>query len=288
MKPPYPVIDAHIHIQPWEMLHDGAREALSRGRDAQQTRRMMQNPDALIAYMDEHNIEKVVIINYVAPTVMGFQEPGTSEFSVEYAQAYPDRIIPFGGIDPHTSDDIERRVAYIIEGLGVRGIKLHPPHQLFAPNAYRDGGDLRTLAVIYEMAEDSGVPIMIHTGTSVFPGARNKYADPMFIDDVAVDFPKLIIILAHGGRPIWMDEAFFLLRRHRNVWLDISSVPPHRLLDYFPWLERVAHKTIFGSDWPGPSVPSMHENVESFYALDLADDVKRKILLENARRLFEQ
>lgn len=286
--PPFPVIDAHIHIQPWQMLHDGARNALVHGRDAEQTQAIMQNPDALIEYMDTHNIEKVVSINYTAPEVMGFEEQGVNEFSTEYASAYPDRIIPFGGIDPHDATNIERRVRYAIEELGLHGIKIHPPHQLLAPNAYRDGGDLETLAVVYGMAEDAGIPVMIHTGTSVFPGARNKYADPMFVDDIAIDFPKLQIILAHGGRPIWMDEALFLIRRHRNVWFDLSSVPPSRLLHYFPWLERVADKTLFGSDWPGPGVPSMHENIEAFYDLDLPDDVKRKILLENARRLFER
>ena len=75
---------------------------------------------------------------------------------------------------------------------------------------------------------------MFHTGTSIFPGARNKYGDPIYIDDVAVDFPKLKILLAHGGRPLWMDTAFFLMRRHPNVYLDISGIPPKTLLKYFP------------------------------------------------------
>lgn len=287
MKPPYPVIDAHIHIQPWEMIHPHALEALKRGRDAERTLAMMKDPDELVRYMDEHNIEKVCIINYVAPQVMGFREPGVNEFAARYAAAHPDRIIPFGGIDVHNPVDIERRVEYLISELGIQGIKIHPPHQLVYPNAYRDGGTVEALAVVYEKAQEAGIPVMIHTGTSVFPGARNKYADPMAIDDVAVDFPNLTIILAHGGRPIWMDTAYFLLRRHPNVWFDISSVPPRRLLDYFPWLERVADKTIFGSDWPGPGVPSMAENIEAFYELPLDETLKRKILRENALRLFQ-
>ncbi len=286
MKPPYPVVDAHIHIQPWEMIHPHALEALKRGRDAERTLAMMRDPDELVRYMDEHDIEKVCIINYVAPQVMGFREPGVNEFAARYAAAHPDRIIPFGGVDVHNPEDIERRVDYLIHELGVRGIKIHPPHQLVYPNAYRDGGGLEALAVVYEKAQAAGVPVMIHTGTSVFPGARNKYADPMPIDDVAVDFPDLHIILAHGGRPIWMDTAYFLLRRHPNVWFDISSVPPKRLLDYFPWLERVAHKTIFGSDWPGPGVPSMAANIAAFYELSLSEETKRAILRENALRLF--
>ena len=91
----------------------------------------------------------------------------------------------------------------------------------------------------------------------------------MFVDDVAVDFPKLKILLAHGGRPLWMDHAFFLLRRHPNVHLDISGIPPKALLKYFPRLHEISHKTLFGTDWPGPGVPDMEQNLEDFRALPL-------------------
>ncbi len=116
--------------------------------------------------------------------------------------------------------------------LGIKLIKIHPPHQLLYPNDYVNG--VKELEIIYRAAEANGIPIMVHTGTSIFPGARNKYGDPMYVDDVAVDFPKLKILLAHGGRPLWMDTAFFLVRRHRNVFLDISGIPPKTLLKYFP------------------------------------------------------
>ena len=69
---------------------------------------------------------------------------------------------------------------------------------------------MKELEIIYRAAEANGVPVMFHTGTSIFPGARNKYGDPIHVDDVAVDFPKLKILLAHGGRPLWMQTAFFL------------------------------------------------------------------------------
>ena len=84
------------------------------------------------------------------------------------------------------------------------------------------------------MAETAGVPVTIHTGTSVFPGARSRFGDPMDVDDVAIDFPRLTILLAHGGRPLWMEAAFFLVRRHPNVHLEVSGIPPSKLLEYFP------------------------------------------------------
>jgi predicted TIM-barrel fold metal-dependent hydrolase len=140
--------------------------------------------------------------------------------------------------------------------------------------------------MIYRAAEANGIPVMFHTGTSVFQGARNKYGDPMHLDDVAVDFPKMTIIMAHGGRPLWMDTAFFLLRRHPNVYMDISGVPPRHLMKYFPRLEEMAPKVLFGTDWPGPGVPDMGGNLEEVKSLPISDDAKRTILSENALKVW--
>ena len=172
----------------------------------------------------------------------------------------------------------------LLEG-GLRGIKIHPCHQLVYPNEYRTGGS-KALEVIYSMAEASNIPVMFHTGTSIFPRSINRFADPIYVDDVAVDFPNLKIILAHGGRPIWMSTAFFLVRRHENVYLDISGIPPKALLDYFPRIESIAEKTMFGSDWPGPDVRSIKGNLEEIRALPLSDGVKSKILRETALKVI--
>ena len=104
----------------------------------------------------------------------------------------------------------------------------------------------------------------------------------MYVDDVAVDFPRLKILLAHGGRPLWMQTAFFLIRRHRNVFLDISGIPPKMLLKYFPRLEEIASKTLFGTDWPGPGVPDIKKNLDDFRALPLNNDVRDQILRKTA------
>jgi predicted TIM-barrel fold metal-dependent hydrolase len=290
MLPDYGIVDAHIHIQPWAMVRPEAHAALlSRGRSSIREPSGYMDPEAgparMLAYMDANGIERIAIINYVAPDVLGFQEHGVNEFSAAFAARAPGRIIPFGGVDVHDPVDIDRRMDYILGELGIKALKIHPPHQLVYANAYRDGG-LPALATVYQKALEYRVPVMIHTGTSVFPGARNKYADPMPLDDVAIDFPDLQIILAHGGRPIWMETALFLLRRHKNMWFDISSVPPARVLDYFPWLPRMAERAIFGSDWPGPGVPGIRENVEAFMALPLDPTIRRLILRDNALRLF--
>ena len=105
---------------------------------------------------------------------------------------------------------------------------------------------------------------MIHTGTSIFPGARNVHAQPILCDDIGVDFPDLPIILAHGGRPLWMAEAFFLVRRHKNFHMDICGIPPQKLLEYFPRIEDIANKVLWGTDWPSPGVNQMQQNVAKF------------------------
>jgi len=145
---------------------------------------------------------------------------------------------------------------------------------------------LRGLATVYEKCIEYDVPLMVHTGTSIFPRARNKYGNPLDLDDVIVDFPDLKLIIAHGGRPLWMNETWFLLRRSRNVYLDISSVPPKNLLNYFPWIERVADRALFGSDWPGPDVKDPLQNIEDFYGLPISAQAKRQILRETAERIF--
>jgi predicted TIM-barrel fold metal-dependent hydrolase len=167
---------------------------------------------------------------------------------------------------------------------GIRLIKIHPPHQLLFPNDYQRG--VTELEVIYRAAEANGIPVMFHTGTSIFPGARNRYGDPIYVDDVAVDFPRLRILLAHGGRPLWMQTAFFLVRRHANVYLDISGIPPKTLLHYFPRLAEIAAKTLFGTDWPGPGVPEIKRNLEDFSALPLPSQVQEQILSKTALSIW--
>jgi predicted TIM-barrel fold metal-dependent hydrolase len=213
---------------------------------------------------------------------MGFDN-STNEFSARYAQASPERILPFGGVHPRFTTDPEGDVDRLVD-LGIRCLKIHPPHQLFPANAYTEG--LTALGRIYRRAEERGLPVLIHTGTSIFPGARSKWGNPLEVDDVAIDFPDLTIIIAHGGRPLWMEEAFFVLRRHRKVHLEVSGIPPSRLLEYFPRLGEISGKTIWGTDWPSPGVHDLRVNLDQFRALPLEPAVQRAILSDNSLRLF--
>ncbi len=278
-----PVIDIHVHIQPLEMFKPQNLVLIQRGRkDYARVVEFSQNPSAFLKFMDEVGVERVGLINYVSPDIIGFTAE-VNDWVARYASADPRRLIAFGSVHPRFVEDAAREVERLAK-LGIRGLKLHPSHQIVAPNAYREG--MAKLGAIYERAQSLGIPVMIHTGTSIFPGARNLYAQPMLVDDVAVDFPDLTILLAHGGRPLWMNEAFFLVRRHRNVFLELSGIPPQRLMEYFPRLEEVADKSIFGTDWPGPGVPEIAGNIRTFQTLPLSAEAQRKILYDNAARLF--
>ncbi len=275
------VTDCHVHINPiWEMRPDAVRIL---AQIDPPPARFVSDPQEFLRYLDRAGVERAVLINYVAPEVIGYTE-ATNRFVSDYVRADPERLIAVGGIRPDHPDP-EREVEHLVRDLGIRALKLHPPHQLFRPNAYVDG-ELPGLRTLYEACSRRGLPIIFHTGTSVFPRARNRFADPMFVDDIAVDFPDLTIVLAHGGRPIWTESAMFLARRFPNVWLDISGTPPSRLLDYFPRLSRFSDKVLFGTDWPGPGVRDIGANLEAFRALPLSADEQSRILEENPLRVF--
>lgn len=241
-----------------------------------------RSPKAFLKYLDLSGVDRGVLINYVAPEVIGFGSE-VNQWIADYTRHNPKRLISCGGLHPRQSGNIQADLDEILR-LKLRMIKIHPPHQLLFPNDYLNG--VKDLAVIYRAAEENGIPVMFHTGTSIFTGARNRYGDPIHLDDVAVDFPKLKILLAHGGRPLWMNTSFFLLRRHANVFLDVSGIPPKALLKYFPRLDEIADKTLFGTDWPGPGVFDIKTNLEDFKALPLAEEIKQQILSKTALKLW--
>ena len=281
---PYRVTDVHIHIQPWRDMKPAVQAAMRRGKEAhwEFLLSMMDDPKVLLDIMDRSGVWRVGLVNYVSPDVMGFTDT-TNTFVARYAQAAPDRLLPYGGIHPrYTADpagDVDRLV-----GMGIRLLKIHPPHMTFPANAYTEG--LAALGAVYRRCEERGLPVMIHTGTSIFPGARSKYGNPLEIDDVAIDFPDLRIIMAHGGRPFWMEEAFFVLRRHPNVWLDVSGIPPLKLLEYFPRFGEIGSKVLWGTDWPSPGVKDLRLNIDQFLTLPLADDLRRAVLETNPLAFF--
>ncbi len=233
--------------------------------------------------MDAEGIARAALVNSVAPDVIGITD-AVNPWIARYVEGHRDRLVPVGGIHPRHSRDVAGDVKRLFDVYRLGAFKLHPPHMELHANAYRT--DCPSLADVYRLAGEAKRPVLIHTGTSVFPGARNVYADPMACDDVAVDFPRTTLVLCHAGRPLWYDTAFFLLRRHPNVLLDVSSIPPKKLLDVLPRISEAADRILWGTDWPSRGVVTMRRNVEAFLSLPLSDSVRRKILFDNAAALF--
>lgn len=275
------VFDVHIHVQPWEMVKP---EVLALIDDASHAnaKDVLSSPENLLRYLDAEGVERACCINYVSPDVMGFTRE-VNDWIAAFTKDHRDRLVAVGSVNPLHEMNVRDEIRRVLD-LGIGLIKIHPPHQLFTPNGYR--GELWQLAEIYRECEERGVPVMFHTGTSIFPRARNVFADPMPVDDVAIDFPKLKIILAHAGRPLYGETAFFLLRRHGNVHVDVSGIPPKALPRFFPRLADVADKVLWGTDWPSPGVASIKKNVADFRGLGLGEEVERKVLWENAVRVF--
>jgi predicted TIM-barrel fold metal-dependent hydrolase len=279
-----PIFDAHIHVGPHDQMNEKARRVMLDGRnDLDLLGRVMGSADELLRAMDAEGIARAALINSVAPEVIGITDL-VNPWVARYVEGHRDRLVPVGGIHPRHSRDVVQDVKKLLDVYRLGAIKLHPPHMEMAANAYR--GDCPSLAEVYRLAGEAKRPVLIHTGTSIFPGARNVYADPMACDDVAVDFPGTTLVLCHAGRPLWYETAFFLARRHPNVLLDISGIPPRKLLEVLPRISEIADRVLWGTDWPSKGVRSMRRNVEDFLSLPLSDAVRKKILFDNAAALF--
>ena len=208
----------------------------------------------------------------------------SNEAVIELAQANPDVIIPFASFDPTRGPEAVRQAKRLVEQGVIRGLKLHPPVQQFAPND-------RVAYPLYEVFAEARLPVLFHTGHSGIGtgmpgggGIRLKYGNPMLVDDVAVDFPDLPIILAHPSFP-WQDEAISVCLHKPTVYIDLSGWSPK----YFsPTLVQYAntllkHKVLFGTDYP---LLTPDRWLADFATIAIKDEVRPLILKENAVRLF--
>ncbi|NLX91220.1 MAG: amidohydrolase [Firmicutes bacterium] len=271
-----PIIDFHVHTVYYEQYNSSAIEWIKNNHGEEKWDKIFslyQDPAHFCTYLQECGIDYAVILAELSPAATGIC---SNEYVLKFCQGHSS-LIPFASINPFFSVDMGSELLRLIDK-GFRGLKMYPTYQHFYPND-------NTLYPLYAQAERLQIPVMFHTGSSVFRGARLKYGDPLFFDDVAVDFPELNIILVHGGRGFWYDRAFFLSRLHNNVYLEVAGLPPQKLLSYFPELERIADKVLFGSDWPGLS--DLKNNIKAIRELSISEEAKEKILGGNAAKLLK-
>ncbi len=269
------IIDMHIHPAYYEKYNPStlAWIADQQGVAPEDFIDSNRDPERFVQYLKECGVDYGVVMAELTPITTGIC---TNEYVAEFCRGR-EMLIPFASINPYTVTRPEVELEYWVKEHGFRGLKLYPTYQYFYPNdsfLYR----------LYAKAEELQIPIMFHTGSSIFKGARIKYGDPVYMDDVAVDFPNLNILMVHSGRGLWYEQAFFLSKMHPNLYMEIAGLPPQRLLTYFPEFERNADKIIFGSDWP--SIASIKSNIDTIHNLPLKEETKRKILGGNAARIL--
>ena len=281
------IIDFHIHVSRPEHEHAWVLAFIQQQYKDGDLRALVEpvlTPTGLRPFLQQHGIDWAVALAEVNPITTGVT---TNEWVADLcagANAQPDpasgprgRLLPFASINPFMVNDLGAELEQLVKVHGFRGFKVYPVYQHHYVNDPR-------MYPLYAKAQELGVPMLVHTGSSVFKGARIKYGDPLHLDDVAIDFPNLTIVMAHSGRPFWYEQAFWMARQHKNVYMELSGLPGTKLLSYFPDLERLADKVIYGSDWPGN--PYLRRNVEAILALPLRDETKEKILWRNAARLL--
>lgn len=234
------------------------------------------------AYYRERKIG-AVIFPVDAERETGFRRYSNEEVA-QIAAENADILIPFASIDPAKGKAGAREARRLVREFGVKGFKFHPTMQGFFPND-------RMAYPVYEAVAEEGAIALFHSGqTGVGSGMRGgmgmrlKYSDPMHVDDVAVDFPDMPIVLAHPSFP-WTENGLAVAQHKPNVYIDMSGWSPK----YFPKIfvqyanTILKKKMLFGSDWPAITPDRW---LADFETLDIRDEVRPLILKDNALRLL--
>jgi uncharacterized protein len=273
-------IDAHVHVPVLGTVAPAWKEWAHRfGADGIVDRIWgpdgVPDPAALDTCFAEQGVDVALLFCEYSPKTTGYQR---FDDLLPLVAQNPRRFRPVANVNPHLHFPIARELERQLD-LGAAALKLHPVHGGFRC-------DDAALYPAYAVLVERGVPLVVHCGTSTFPGSTNAFADPQLLDAVLRDFPDLHVVLAHGGRGWWYDAAAFLAQSRDTVWLELSGLPPKRLPDYYARfdLQRLARRWIFGTDWPG--VPGQAANARAVAGLGLPEETVALVLGGNAMSVY--
>ena len=262
-----PIIDCHVHLNNY---HEQTPVSLD------------QSLEKLQAAMSEAGVcYALVLTSYlVSPN-----RPSTAE--VVKAAAEIDSLGVVAGISylNYRQRDLRELADFLGAGL-VKGLKLYPGYEPFYPHDPR-------LKVVYDLAEEFDVPVMIHSGDTYTPTGKLKFAHPLEVDEVAVDHPNVRIVICHLGNP-WLVDCMEVVYKNRNVYADFSGLILGEFTEAFEeYMEEQIgevilyagerRKFLYGSDWP---ICSMKSYVDFVRQLKLSSADLHAIMYENARSLF--
>jgi hypothetical protein len=277
-------IDFHVHVEVNADGHDHLSPELREAANVYFHGEPLL-PDGQ-AVADYYRQRKMMAVVFPVDDELTTGQPRLrNEDVLDAAVANPDVLIPFASIDPRRGGEGVAEARDLVEGGMVKGFKFHPNLQQFHPND-------PSVYPLYEVLAEAGSIALFHTGLSGIGtglpgcgGIRLKYSNPMDVDDVAVDFPDLRIVLAHPSFP-WQDEALSVAMHKNQVFIDLSGWSPK----YFPpQLVRYAgsmlrNQILFGTDYP---LIDPERWLADFDGLELPYEVRPLILRENAIRLLD-
>ncbi|MBU1670318.1 MAG: amidohydrolase family protein [Actinobacteria bacterium] len=224
-----------------------------------------------IADMDAAGVSRSVVVAVDAETRWDYRV--SNELVAETVARHPDRLIGFASVDPNKGEAAGRELRRAVESDGMRGLKLLPHLVELRAND-------PVMYPLYEVALEVGVPVLFHMGTQFHTGTKLKYCRPIDVDEVAVDFPDLKLIIAHFGWP-WYEEALAVSHRNVNVYFNIAGWAPKRIPRFvFEYMRGpVKQKALLGSDYP---LVSRKRVVGELAEIDMPDDVREHLYSRNA------
>ena len=273
-------VDAHLHVAKLSTVTPAwLKWADDFGRDASWREVFGADgdpvPARLDALLEAEGVDVALLFAEYSPRATGIQ---SAEDMLPIIAHNPGRFRLVANVNPELhrppAAEAERQL-----DMGAVAVKVHPVHGAFRPDA-------RDMYPVYELCAERGVPVIVHTGPSIFPGSLAEGGHPDRTGRIAADFPGVQFVMAHGGRGQWYAEAAALALDRGNIWIDLAGLPPKRLPDYYAGfdLPELARKWIFGTDWPG--VPGVARNARAVAALGLPEDILADVLGGNAARVY--